>query len=153
VIARSNGRFFTLRNGRQALLVPAPHLTPLPPRPSWSMRLPTSGHDDFVATREQAVMMDAGLAAAPAAWRTCEIVLVARRMGGATPEFFADWRFEAVMRRRAPESETALAAVAIPPCRQTAAAPAARRRETFAWTWPTPANLDIATKGAPHGAV
>jgi hypothetical protein len=52
VIARSNFRFFTRRNERHtamALLFLTPHLTMLPPIPSWSMRPLAPGPADLAA--------------------------------------------------------------------------------------------------------
>lgn len=136
-----------------AILFPTPHLTKLPPVPSWSMRPLAPSSADLAPTPKRPVVMVAGLAATPAPWGTCEIVLVAERMRGATHKFFHDWRFEAVMRQGEPAPGTVLAAVSITPRRQTVAGPIAPvsvalqdhaaapnaetpLRETFAWTAP-----------------
>jgi hypothetical protein len=134
--------------------LPIPHLTKLPPTPHWSMPSalpPPLGHAAALTPR---VGTAAGLAAVPAPWGVCEIVLAAERTPGATHKFFHDWRFEAVMRHGDPDPGTVLAASPIAPTRrQTVAAvaapvalvaqfgadaanPRAPLRATFTWTLP-----------------
>jgi hypothetical protein len=133
------------------LHLPSPHLTKLPPTPHWSMpsTLPPPRGQAVAPTPSAGTT--ARPAAVPAAWGTCEIVLVADRQAGVTHKFFHDWRFEAVLRRGEPEAGAILATQAIAPDRRSVAAGRAPiavalqfhadappfqapGRETFAWT-------------------